>query len=478
MLWGEINRFLQTSRIPLIAPQGPLKVNFQEIKKYVKGELCPISYVKGMVASQDTIAAMQGHHVAKTGDGVWRTLFVADEASSVPDQYMTMARTWANRVLVIGNTWPCDNFFKHAVKGKPGTEDRGGDIPRSTGDGQGADGASQPSGSAGFHRRVIHIRAVDSPNVRLALAEQALGRQPTGRMVVPGVKDWNEYQRNLATWDQHQQSVSLNAEFYEGKEVMMYPREWLDRAHMRALALRGAKRVARAIGCDPGEGGADSAWAIVDELGLIDLVFEKTPDTSVIPRRTLQLMRQHKVPADRVVFDRGGGGKQHADTLRSICTLEHPRGCKVRTVAFGENPSLDPRAGRTPLKDRKDTKEDRYAYKNRRAELFGELRIVLDPAGGVRVGDSLIGGESGFGLPLEQVELRRQLEPIPLQYDGEGRMELPPKNRRPGQDDKKVTLVDLIGCSPDHADALVLAVHGMLHKGTKMIAGVGSGGSN
>lgn len=60
---------------------------------------------------------MLGHHVAERGDGVPRTLFVADEASGVDDVSYDRADTWAKRKLVIGNPYPCNNFFYKGVKG-------------------------------------------------------------------------------------------------------------------------------------------------------------------------------------------------------------------------------------------------------------------------------------------------------------------------------------------------------------------------
>jgi hypothetical protein len=52
---------------------------------------------------------------------------------------------------------------------------------------------------------------------------------------------------------------------------------------------------------------------------------------------------------------------------------------------------------------------------------------------------------------------------MPLEYDGEGRMQLPPKSKnitRVGHSKVKC-LIDIIGCSPDRADALVLAIYGL-----------------
>jgi hypothetical protein len=129
VLWGEMGNLIQSAEYPLDVRQGGcLNVNARELRKVINGQIHKLSYCIGMVASQDKIAAMQGHHIASTGDGVPRTLFVCDEASSVPHQYYIMADTWMDRALIFGNAWPCDNFFKYAVKGNPMTRDPGGDL--------------------------------------------------------------------------------------------------------------------------------------------------------------------------------------------------------------------------------------------------------------------------------------------------------------------------------------------------------------
>jgi hypothetical protein len=129
VLWGEMGNFIQTSKYPLkYSDGGNLIVNQREIKKMVNGEVSDLSYCRGMVASADKIAAMQGHHIAATGDGIPRTLFLSDESSSVPDAYYRMADTWMDRALIFGNAWPCENAFKYAVKGNPKTRDTGGDL--------------------------------------------------------------------------------------------------------------------------------------------------------------------------------------------------------------------------------------------------------------------------------------------------------------------------------------------------------------
>ncbi len=440
VLWGEIMHAINSSAIPLTSDKGgPLIINHQSIRRMMPdGSICPLSYIIGMVASQNSIAAMQGHHIANTGDGVPRTLFVSDESSSVPDEYFTMARTWANRMFIFGNTWDCANYFYRAVEGLPGSDDKGGDIPREESD--------------KFYRKIITIKAGDSPNVQYAKREIELGFKPSDRIVVPGVKSYGEYQKNLKTMDKIQQSVSLDAEFYKGAEVRMFPKEWLDRAEEYAGKLSSQGRRAKCIGVDTAEGGDSSSWCVIDEYGVIKLISMKTPDTAVIPGITIGLLKEYNVPPEMVIFDRGGGGQQHADQLRS-------KGYKVRTVGFGESVTPERKRGTTQLQIRVEQDEERYTYKNRRAQMYHLVRLAIDPA-----------EPKQFGIPREYSKLREQLTPIPLKYDPEGRIELPPKQKK-DKDDKTITLIDLIGHSPDEADSLAIAMYGMVCKKARPVAG-------
>lgn len=123
VLWGEIRRFVQTARYPIDSARGgPLVNNHLHLKKILNGEEDGFSYVIGRVAAKGE--GLLGHHVADTGDGIPRTLFVADEASGVDDMAYERATTWARRIMAIGNPYPCQSFFYHAVKG--------GDIPAKT----------------------------------------------------------------------------------------------------------------------------------------------------------------------------------------------------------------------------------------------------------------------------------------------------------------------------------------------------------
>jgi len=307
-----------------------------------------------------------------------------------------------------------------------------------------------------YHRRVIRIRATDSPNVKLALAQIEAGLEPTHETVVPGVLSWREYQNRRANWDKVKQCVSLDAEFYEGSELLLFPPDWLNLAEERARALPRVRK-AKGGGCDPAEGGDSTSMSAVDEFGLIEQVSKKTPDTSMIGQEAIAFMRKHDIPPDKFVFDRGGGGKQHADMLRRM-------GFNVRSVGFGEGLAPDPRYGKAPVRIRREDKEGRYEYLNRRAQMYGELSEALDPGlPGTR-----------FAIPAEYTELRRQLAPMPKLYDKEGRLYMLPKNKRnpdPTNPSTEKTLVELIGCSPDEADSLVLACHGMWHRSTNLVVG-------
>jgi len=126
VLWGEIRRFIDTARYSLDYRQGgPLIVNHLQLRKMTGDgkesprRRCGLSYCIGRVAAKGE--GMLGHHIADQGDGIPRTLAVFDEASGCDDDSYERTDTWAKRKLIIGNPYPCNNFFQRAVKS--------GDIP-------------------------------------------------------------------------------------------------------------------------------------------------------------------------------------------------------------------------------------------------------------------------------------------------------------------------------------------------------------
>lgn len=438
VLWGEIRRFIQSSAIPLIHTKGgPLVVNHLHLRKLIPGtkEICGVSYAIGRVAKKGE--GMLGHHVTEdssvfTDDGIPRTFFVADEASGVDDVTYDRSTTWADRKLIIGNPFPCTNFFYKKVE----TE---GDKP-----------IDKHDLSKGYYQKIITIEALNSPNVRVGLAEEQAGKQPTGKSIVPGVLSHADYKTKLVTLDPIMLCIGVHAKFWKGKEVLLYPPEWLNRAARIASDIRSMHRVCKGIGVDPAEGGDKTAFAAVDEYGLIDLEAHDTPDSTVIPGLIKAFARKHgfsKDEADRTVLDRGGGGSSIASYLRRD-------GWDVRTVGFGE--PVNDRKHFETYDDEDQRKETRYVYFNRRAQLYGRLRELLDPT-----------NEQGFALPPGFIGLRKQLAPIPLLYDKEGRMIVPQKrpetskkyDREKGV--KQKTLIEIIGHSPDEAEALMIAIYAM-----------------
>lgn len=306
-----------------------------------------------------------------------------------------------------------------------------------------------------YYRKVIRITAEDSPNVKHARKQLELGFEPDNTIILPGVLPWADYQKRLKVWDEVRQCIGLFAQFYKGAEILMYPPDWLNRAAAIATSLRSTPRQAKAIGIDPGEGGDDTAWAVVDEFGLMHMEALSTVDTSVIADRTKALARRFRVAPVNCVFDAGGGGTQIANQMRK-------EGWKVKTVGFGEAVAPPIRRGGVTIKTRIDESEQRYTYLNRRAEMYGMLRNLLDP--------SVLRTPQGFGIPSQYKELRRQLGKMPLLYDKEGRLRMLPK-RNTAKNSSMACLVDILGCSPDEADSLVLAVYGMLTKSTKRKVG-------
>jgi hypothetical protein len=428
VLWAELRRLIDESVVRL-----PIQYNHMYLR-HIRGDgsLDPRSSVTGQVTRQGE--SLLGRHIEKQADGIPRTLAVFDEASGIADTTYESADTWAHRKLVIGNPYPCTNFFFKAVKA--------GDL--------------RAPDNGHYYRKIIQIKAQQSPHVQLAEAQAKNNREITGEVLIPGVLDYETYKKRRLLWDRVRQCVGLDAEFYEGAEVLMYPPDWLNRAELVAAKLNKTRK-AEAIGVDSAQGGDNTAWAAVDRLGLINLVSKKTPDTSVIPGETIAFMHKHDVRAAKVFFDAGGGGKQHVDRLRRL-------GHNVQSVAFGGAASTVERYKRhRTRKERGEADEVRAVYKNRRAEMYGILMDLLDPADGQE-----------FGLPAELVSrkrldggpsLRSQLAPIPKDYGAEGVLELPPKNKK-NANDEKPTLTEIIGCSPDEADALVLATFGLKYKGS------------
>lgn len=430
VLWGEIRRFLRSSAIPL-----PVKENHLHLRHMMPdGSLHPLSEMLGRVVSKGE--SLLGRHLAHGAGMEPRVLAVIDEASGFDDENFSSVLTWAHRILIIGNPFPCENFFKRYVQAGDVVADEGSPYKHSV--------------------KVIQIPADHSPNVRLAMTEEAQGRVATREILIPGCMDIDDYRFRRKTFDPILASAGLDAEFYEGKEVRLYPLDALTRSRDLGQALLSMrKRRARGLGVDAAEGGDSSVWTVVDDYGILHQLSLKTKDTNEIPKITLGLMREYHLRADQVAFDRGGGGKQHADRMRA-------KGYDVRTIGFGESATDPNKARKTTLiretvDKRVKAEEGRYVYKNRRVEMYDVLARRME-------------SDKGFGIPPKYTELLRQMKPMPKKYDGEGRQYLPPKDK-PNDTYKGDTIKQILGCSPDELDSLVLAVYVMDRKHAKPHAG-------
>lgn len=326
-----------------------------------------------------------------------------------------------------------------------------------------------------YYIKVIHIGATDSPNVRLGIAQKKLGITPTNERVVAGVLSYEEYVIRSSEWDEVRQCIGLDGKFWLGAEALLYPPHWIDRAERLWVYLKGRQRIARGMGIDPGEGVANTSLSVVDEFGLIEQANEKTNDTSRVMEFALEKMMHYNLPPNRVLFDSGGGGKQHADYMRK-------HGYNVRSVRFNEKPTVNIQRHKVRFEQKIQAKERKFAYYNIRAELYGELRYLLDP--GFDTEDQTeqawkelandkgrpVGEIRGFAINPAYHQLRKQMAVIPLKFELE-KLKIPPKNKKDPKS-KEITLVDLIGHSPDELDSLVLAIHAMqtAHSG-RAIAG-------
>lgn len=442
VLWGEIRNFISTASQPL-----PIHYNHMKIRQtYNDGRMVDKSELVGQVVS--TEEGLLGRHLARLihmGQTLPTTLVIFDECSGVENGVWDKCSTWSHRRLAIGNPFDCENFFKKAYEQ--------GDIPRDPDD-----------LSKGYYQKVIYINAEDSPNIKLARKEIAKGEEISHTIVVPGVKDWATYKKQRKLWDAKLQTIGLDAQFYDGAEVKLYPPEWLQLANNAAEKRRVTSSLSGiSMGIDVAEGGDSSVWTVVDYQGVLEQVSQKTPDTSKIRDISIALGEKWNVPPEQWWFDRGGGGKQHADALKR-------KGYNVKTVGFGEA-ATDPHKHRKSPGARiggarKDERDDlRYSFKNRRAEMFGLIRYeFLDP----------IATHHPFAIDVQYKELLFQLSKFPLDYE-EGKLILPPKNvlNEAQRKNKVRTLVSMIGHSPDEADSFALALYGLIRKRNQKILGTG-----
>lgn len=430
-LWPEIKSLVATSRVDF----GWRMVE-HALTKYKDDRRIETLPQDRLVAHVTTeVERFHGVHLPEDKP---RILVVFDEASAVGDEFLEAAESFAHRILVIGNPLVNYGFFYTGCKG--------GDI-------------ENPAGT-GLLRKVIPIDGDDSPNVQAARLAISRGK-PIPLPILPGLLSWEWMQRRELIWDEETIERRLHGRFYEGAQSMLVPFDWLDHAMdaSRWQELKKTERRAEAMGVDVAQGGGDrNVWTVIDNRGIIRQVVSEEGDAVVTAERTMALMREYGLSAGQVAMDSGGGGKEICDMLRHgirNSASGQIENAPVRVVAFGERPGADD-SGRGKTRRKRTAWSDTdpaKAYYNRRAEMYGNLRAMLNPV-------QPNGGES-FMFGPDAWELRKELAPIPLMYDEEGRMRLPPKDERPGAVRNAISVKKLIGCSPDRSDSLVLAIHAL-----------------
>lgn len=439
VLWGEIRAWYDSAQFDL-----GLKLMDLRIKQVrPDGSFHPKSEMIGRVARPGSPEGLLGRHMPYGPNGEPMTFSIIDEASGFSDIHLKALRTWSHQILVIGNTYASGNFFEKGLE-----------------EGDKEDAAADGDPSYPLARKCIRIRADQSPNVRLGMQEVAAGQKPSHKILLPGVMTYGEYLNRLE-WTDEDKAVGLFAEFWRGEETKLFPEDWIESAILRAAALKlkRTRRQAKAMGIDPAAGGDNTTWTIVDELGIIKQISKKTPDTSKIVDDTIALGEEYGIEPEQWLFD-AAKGKEHADRLARL-------GYPAQIIYFGGSPTADE-------KDTSGAKvhSAKGAYKNRRSQMYGEIREVISPRR-IELRTERINGQDVeipetkpkevFAIPGQLAELIRQMRPIPYEVDEYGRFCLIPKDKK-GPNDKGKNMKALLGCSPDELDSLALAVHGMLHR--------------
>lgn len=440
VLWGEMAGFIAGAEYKL-----PLKINHLSIKKINNGVEDPKGYLIGRTAANQ--AGLQGHHLPRINGTIPSTLAVYDEASGITEEMFNATRAWRHTMLVIGNCFPCRNYFYQSAK-----------------EGNLVD----PINPEKLYRRVIKIKAEHSPNVRYGLAEKKAGHEISFTEMIPGVVSIRDYLTRRATWNEMSQTIGLDAEFFEGDQVKLFTDAKILMSSQRWATNPDTQ--AESIGIDPAAGGDNTSFAVSSKTKLLKLESSKTPDTTVIVDKAIILMSEYGVRPENVGIDQGGGGLQIAHALRR-------KGYPVRTINFGGAFKMQKRAGIAPVKRRIEAEERMQAYRNKRAFMYHLLSLRMDPNSGYELFD-ISKKQLGYQTSFKQCTLRQQMEPVPFLLDNKGVIYMLSKARKTKVEnttqDREYTLTELIGHSPDELEAVLISLMVQYDKVKALGGGLGS----
>jgi hypothetical protein len=484
VMWAEILTLVQRSKekLPVAVNRLRLRLRADDGDGYV-----PRHEVLGCAANEPE--SLQGHNLPPGDDGEPSVLVVCEEASAIPDRFIEALLPQSHRLLAIGNPLRVEGWFYEGCKkgdeAYPEFAEGESSRPR---DGE-TEGRSEPlvggdqfspplcpslapsplvgqrdlrvacptlrpegEGTHKLLRKVRHVHPEQSPNVRWSREMDQRGEKGPYPIRVYGLLTRQEFDEWNATWDEPRKRVRLFGELPNEEEQKLFPPSWLDLAQRLGTKLREQMQRHKrwrddspyALGIDVASGGGDlTAWVVLGRWGVRHLHAKPTPNTASISGETIELMRRYRIKAWAVAFDAGGGGKQVADVLRAQDDMEFGA---IVDVSFGAK-ALDGKK-----------------YNNRRTELYGELRIVLEATDERRGLLALPVSEwphevQCLALPPDDPRLREDLAVLPYAWDTEGLLRLPPKDHRwAGSSQREKSVRErLHGRSPDRGDALALA---------------------
>ena len=422
VMWAELRRLLTQASEKLPFVEHKLRLRLPETEG--SRRFLPRHELIGCAADQPE--SLQGRNLPRQAGGLPTVLVVCEEASAIPDRFVESLLPQAHRWLAIGNPLCIDGWFYNGC--------RAGDQ-------------QHPQEPGRLLRRVRHLSPEESPNVAHSRAMDQRGEARPYPDLVPGLLTRQEFDEWNTLWDERRKRTRLFGLLPDEADQRLFPPEWLDLAQRLGERLCDKKDWPGrpySLGIDVSSGGGDlTAWVVLGRWGVRHVFAKPTPNTAEITGRTIRLMRKFDISDRAVAFDAGGGGKQIADVLRD-------KGYEnVIDVQFGAKAN------------------DPAKYRNRRAELYGELRAALEPNDGLRAMLKTCCGEwprsvRFVALPPTDSLLLEDLAVLPLLYDGEGRLRLPPKDQSRAKlsGQTETTVRELLhGRSPDRGDALVLAYY-------------------
>ena len=227
------------------------------------------------------------------------------------------------------------------------------------------------------------------------------------------------YEKQIMQLSEPWRTKLLKGDFMAGREdhaQQVIPGHWIELANERHARGRPKGATMAAIACDVAQGG-NANTSIARLYGswfddMIQVPGRLTPDGPAVA----SLLIQHRRGMAEVVLDvTGGWGISARDHLKAM-------GIEVLEAVFSEQKN----AGRT--------KDGKFKFGNRRAQMYWQLREAMDPDSGEDV-----------GLPRDP-KVKAQLTAIRFKIKGDKLFV-----------EEKADIIKRIGSTLDEADAIVMA---------------------